>query len=191
MKNLKNIDKKKIGIIILLVLIVGLLVFGVIYAIKNHNRDDIKTYNNNNVKYTLSAGQLDGISQPEVKVDVKYYILPETKSTLEEINVDTLKRLFQTEKKSLVIVSREDCSACMEYKPMLTKVLEKLGMSAYEINLSKLSDDETKELFKYIDYQVTPATYVIANSKVNHILEGNVDEDTLISFIDYFYYRNN
>ncbi|MBE6158753.1 MAG: thioredoxin family protein [Firmicutes bacterium] len=191
MKNLKNIDKKKIGIIILLVLIVGLLVFGVIYAIKNHNRDDIKTYNNNNVKYTLSAGQLDGTSQPEVKVDVKYYILPETKSTLEEINVDTLKRLFQTEKKSLVIVSREDCSACMEYKPMLTKVLEKLGMSAYEINLSKLSDDETKELFKYIDYEVTPATYVIANSKVNHILEGSVDEDTLLSFIDYFYYRNN
>jgi hypothetical protein len=74
---------------------------------------------------------------------------------------------------------------------MLTNVLEKLGISAYEINLTKLSDDETKELFKYIDYEVTPATYIIANSKVNHILEGSVDEDTLLSFIDYFYYRNN
>ncbi len=191
MKNLKNIDKKKCMIIILLIVIVGLLIFGFIYAISNHNREDIKTFNSNDIKYTLSTGQLDGTKQPEVKVDVKYYILPETKSTLEEINVDTLKRLFQTEKKSIVIVSREDCSACIEYKPMLTNVLEKLGISAYEINLTKLSDDETKELFKFIDYEVTPATYVIANSRVNHILEGSVDEDTLISFIDYFYYRNN
>ena len=191
MKNLKNIDKRKCMIIVLLVLIVGLLIFGSIYAIKNHNRDDIKTFNSNDIKYTLTKGQLDGTKQPEVNVDVKYYILPETKSTLEEINVDTLKRLFQTEKKSLVIVSRDDCSACLEYKPMLTKVLDKYGISAYDINLSKLSENDIKELFNYIVYDVTPATYVIANSKVNHILEGSVDEDTLISFIDYFYYRNN
>jgi thiol-disulfide isomerase/thioredoxin len=191
MKNLKNIDKKKCMIILLLVVIVGLLIFGFIYAIKNHNREDIKTFNSNDIKYTLSKGQLDGTKQPEVKVDVKYYILPETNSTLEEINVDTLIRLFQTEKKSLVIVSRDDCSACQEYKPMLVKVLEKLGISAYEINLSKLGESDIKELFKYIDYEVTPATYVIANSKVNHLLEGSVDEDTLLSFIDYFYYRNN
>ena len=190
MKKIKNIDKKKCGIIVLLTLIVVLLIFGSVYAIKNHNREDIKTFNNNDVRYTLSSGQLDGVKQPEVNVEVKYYVLPETKSTLDEIHVDTLKKLFQNEKKSIVIVSRDDCSACSDYKPKLIKVLEKLGLSAYDLNLSKLSSEEVNELFKYIDFDGTPTTYIIANSKVNHMIEGSIDEDTIVSFIDYFYYRN-
>ena len=187
----KDINIKLYSIIAMFVIMVGLVIFEVIYAFKNYNRDDIYTVDTKGFQYTLQEGQLDGIEQPKVNVEVKYYILPEAKSTLEYINVDTLKKLFQNEKKSIVVYSDENCGNCARYLPKLEKILEALGYHAYVLDKSKLSADELSELLKYIDFEGTPTTYIIANSKVNHTLTGDVEEDVITSFIDYFYIRNN
>ena len=187
----KDMNIKFYAIIAIFVAMVGLIIFGVIYAIGHRNESDVYKVDTGNFRFTLDEDQLDGIKQPEVNVDVIYYTLPTTKSTLEYINVDTLKKLFQNEKKSIVVLSDEGCSNCAEYLPKLENSLNNMGYSAYVIDKSKLNSNELKELSNYIDYEGTPTTYIISNSKVHHVLTGNVDEDVAVAFIDYFYTRNN
>ena len=100
MRKIKNKDVKKYSIITMLVVIVILIIVGIIYAIKNYNRDDIVTVNTKDVKYTLSTNQLDGVEQPKVKVDVKYYVLPEAKNTLEFIDFKCSSNEFSISEKS-------------------------------------------------------------------------------------------
>ena len=189
--NFKKINIKVCIIVLMLVFMVGLLAYGVVYAINNHNRDDIMSVNSSDYKYTLNQGQLDGVSQPKVNLEIKYDKLPENKNTIDTISIATLKKLFQTSKKSIVVLTDDNCSFSQLYIPKLTRVLEKYNLHAYAVNLTTIKESEVKELFNYIDYEATPTTYIISNSKVNHTLTGDVDEESLISFLDYFYARNN
>ena len=191
MKKIKEMDVKKVSIIVLLVIMFCLVFFGVFYAIKNYNREDIVTIDTKDIKRTIGDGQLDSVSQPDVNVEVKYYVLPETKSTLEYINTDTLKKLFQNQTKSIVVVSDDTCTNCADYLPILESALKKYNLSAYIINLNDLDEKGIHELYQYVYYEGTPTTYIIQSSKVNHVLTGSVDEETILSFIDYFYIRNN
>ncbi len=191
MKKIKEKDMKKYGIIAMLVVIVILLGVGVVYAVKNYNKDDIVTVNTSDIKYTLSSNQLDSVKQPEVKVDVKYYVLPEAKNTLEYIDFNTLVKLFQNQKRSIVVLSDSTCSSCAEYLPLLTSALEKYNAHAYVIDFTKLAGYEVIDLKKYIAFEGTPTTYIISNSKVDHVLTGSADIETISAFVDYFYVRNN
>ena len=73
-------------------------------------------------------------------------------------------------------------------KGQIAALLRKI---AYKINISDLTNDELSELYNYIDFNGTPTTYIISNGKAIHTYTGTADQDTLSSFIDYFYIRNN
>ena len=191
MLKMKENKIKLIGISILLVAILGLVVYGVYYAIKNHNRSDIMTLDKIDASYTLSEDQLDTIKQPNVEEAVTLDTLPETTSTIQEVNLKTMEKLFKTSQKSILVLVKDGCSFCEDYLPKLKEALEYYEISAYEINISNLKQNEYNELFNYVDFEGTPTTYVIQNSKVLHTLTGTTDIETIISFIDYFYIRNN
>lgn len=186
-----NNNLKKYIIIIICILIIGLIVYGVFFAIKNHNRGDIKTVDNIKASYTINSDQLDSIKQPEVNEDVTLDSLPEAKNILQEIDVKTLKKLFKTSKKSILFLVKDDCQYCDAFLPIVNETLNDMNISAYKINVSEVTIAEYGELFNYINFEGTPTTYIIQNSKVLHTLTGGVDKDTLKSFIDYFYIRNN
>ena len=175
MRKIKNKDVKKYSIITMLVVIVILIIVGIIYAIKNYNRDDIVTVNTKDVKYTLSTNQLDGVEQPKVKF----------------IDFKTVIRLFQTEKKSILVLSDSTCSNCSAYLPVLTEALDSFNEHAYVLDMTEIDGTEVLELANYLAYDGTPTTFIISNSKVDHVLTGYSDLDTIKSFIDYFYIRNN
>ncbi len=182
-------NNKKYIIIILSIVLVGLIIFCFIYAIKNKNAEDIKKIDN--MKYTMQPNQLDSIKLPEVKVEVNSKTLPNTTSTLTDIDVSTLEKLFKTSEKSIVLLVKNDCSYCQEFEPRVKELLEKLKINAYRINISNYSDSDMAKLFDYLNFEGTPTTFVIENGKVNHTLSGVVDNDTFVAFIDYFYFRSN
>jgi len=187
-------DKNKIKlsiIYILLFVIFILLLVGVMYAIRNYNSDDIFTIENFDSTVTIASDQLDAISQPNPGLPLTLDSLPKTSNTIEDINVKTLKKLFQTTQKSLLLLVKDDCSYCSQYEPIITKVLEDNELNAYRINISDLSDKEMQEMINYIDYDGTPTTYVIKDGVAKHTITGIVDENTLNAFIDYFYTRDN
>ena len=178
-------------ILLLLIIVIGLTIFGIIYAIKNHNRSDILTIDNLIEKYTLSSDQLDAVVQPVNDLPLVYKELPKTTETINEIDYKTFKKIFQTDKKSILLLVKEGCSFCDKYLPVLENVLNELNIKIYKIDITKISKDNRKDIFNYIDFDGTPTTYIINSGKVTHTLTGSVDTETAKAFIDYFYIRNN
>ena len=175
----------------LLFIILCLVIFGVFYAIKNHNRSEIMTLDGTNVKHTINSNQLDQIDLPTNNLPLIYDKLPETNNTIEDIDFKTFKKLFQTKGKSILILVKDGCSFCDQYIPLANDLLNELNLNAYKINTTNLSDKNAKELYNYIDYDGTPTTYIINDGNAKHTLTGIVDKETLKAFIDYFYTRNN
>ena len=168
-----------------------LVIVGVTYALKNNNNDYVISSGDLPVTFTGSASNVDGITLPDPNVTVSTDTLPKTTGTLTTINFSTFKKLFQTSKKSILALEKTDCSYCEDYEPKFIAALEDLEVTAYKINLSDLTNDELSELYNYLDFNGTPTTYIIENGKAIHSYSGTADQDTLSSFIDYFYIRNN
>lgn len=178
-------------VLFLLLVIFTLTIYGVFYAIKNHNRSEIMTLDNIDIKRTISSDQLDTIKLPTVKLSLVYDKLPQTSGTITEINYKTFTKLFQTKGKSILILAKDGCAYCEEYLRVADELFNKLNINVYEINISKLDKKSSSDIFNYIDYDGTPTTYVIDNGTAKHTLTGLVDAETLNAFVDYFYTRNN
>ncbi|MBR1416665.1 MAG: thioredoxin family protein [Bacilli bacterium] len=186
-----NDKKKLITIICLLVVIFLLIIYAIYFAITHHNAEDIMKVDNLDAKYTLSNSQLDSIPQPNVNEEIILDTLPKANNIIENIDMKTIKQLFKTSKKSILVLVKDGCIYCEQYLPILEEVLKEFNMNAYKVNISTLNEEDFDILYDYLDYEGTPTTYIIQNSKVLHTLTGLTDKDTLKSFIDYFYIRNN
>ena len=182
---------KTIIIIILLLIVTGLVVYGVNYAIKNKNRDEITTLNDVQDKYTINKDQLDNVKLPVNDNPLVYNDLPEINNTIEDIDYKTFEKIFKSHGKSILILTKNDCSYCEDYLPIAEKSLNDNNIKAYKINVSNLSKKEKENIYQYIDYDGEPTTYYIVDGNAKHSLTGIVDKETLDAFIDYFYIRNN
>lgn len=191
MKKIKKNDLKIIMIIILLLISIFLIVYGVNFAIKNYNRDDIMTLKNFDAKYTINSNQLDNISMPTPHLKIIYSELPKTSNTIENIDLKTVKKLFQTDKKSILILVKDDCTYCDDLLKNFEEVLKNSNLNAYKINVDELTVNQLNELYNYINFDEAPTTYIINNANVKHSLSGTADKETINAFIDYFYIRNN
>ena len=178
-------------IIALLSVTVILTVFGTVYALKNNHKGYVISSGDLPVKFTADASQVDSITLPTPTVTVNLDTLPKTNGTLTDIDFKTFKLLFQTSKRSILTLEKDGCSYCQDFEPKFINALDYFKATAYKINISNLSEDELSEIYNYIDFTGTPTTYIISNGKAIHTYTGTADQDTLSSFIDYFYIRNN
>ena len=185
-------DKKQL-IAISIIGIVGivLIIYGVYYAFKHKDDGDTIGKGSINVQFTNDPSAIDAITQPTPDVKVTLTTSPETTGYLTEINLSTLKKLFETSNKSLLILVKDDCEYCKDFEPKYLEALKENSAYSYKINVSKLSGKDMSELYKYIDFTGTPTTYVIENGKATHTYTGRTDKDTISAFIEYFYVRNN
>jgi len=187
--NFKQLDKKYYLVGLLLIIIIGLLIYGVVFAFNHYNDSDKVKLNNIDGKYNLSSNQLDYLEQPNPNLKKISDSLPKVEDTITEIKVDTVKELFQTSKKSILVIVRNDCSYCQSFEPKLNEALKYYDVNAYKVNLS--NNKNNSDLFKYLDFDGTPATLIIDGSKVVHSLSGDTDIETIKAFIDYYYIREN
>lgn len=188
---MKKIDYKLLSIIILGIVLVGFIIYGVYYAINNYNAGQIVSVNENEVKYTLTSNQLDDLEQPKRDEVTKDKNLPDTNDTLTELDFKNFKNLFNTSKKSILILIRTGCSYCEKYEPILKEALDYYNIKAYKINISNIDDLDALKLYDYINFTGTPTTYIIEKGNVTHTITGSTDLDTTKAFIEYFYLNNN
>ncbi len=94
--------------------------------------------------------------------------------TLNEKSENEEKRLIQLKYSELeekvnnketfiLLLSQTDCSHCAQYKPILKKVLAKHNLYAYELEINKLTKEETAKLKDIANTSGTPTTIFIEN----------------------------
>src|SRR5699024_9308861 len=105
--------------------------------------------------YGNSLINQDKQPEPDVNVsdDTK---LPSLTDTLTNINYNDFKKLFESTKKSMVVVVKDGCSFCKAFLPTLEDALNSLEQKIYVLNTSNLSIDEKKDLGNYIYIEGTP-----------------------------------
>lgn len=181
---MKNNKLKIISVAVLTLLAVGLIVFTVYYLISNKDTNKVTTKFE---EATSHAKQIDQVPIKDIDSKVTLDTLPKTDGVLTELKFQDFTKLFQTSKRSVLVVTRTGCSYCEEFLPQLKTALGNLCISAYEVNMSNLGQNES--LGKYIVVTGTPITYIIENGNVTHTFSGSTDTKTIEAFLDLYYIR--
>ena len=184
--------RKDLILKVLMVLMIIMILGGCIYLFSQRNNLEQIDYPTIDEESDYGNSLIDQDKQPEPDVNVSDETkLPSLTDTLTNINYNDFKKLFESTKKSMVVVVKDGCSFCKAFLPTLEDALNSLEQKIYVLNTSNLSIDEKKDLGNYIYIEGTPTTYVIKNGSVTGAIEGNKSEEIIKSWIELFYVRNN
>ena len=179
---------RKIIIVILVITMFVFLGLGLNYMVKHYKKDEMNVKAQFDV-VTPSTAYIDKLEQPSPNEEITLDTLPDVSATLNDIDFKTMKKLFQTTKKSILIIKKDNCSYCEEFLPEASKALEEMDVVAYTLNLTNLTLNESKSLLKYIYFEGTPTTFIIDQGKVSHVFNGVTSIEALQAFIDLYYVR--
>lgn len=184
--------RKDLILKVLMVLMIIMILGGCIYLFSQRNNLEQIDYPTIDEESDYGNSLINQDKQPEPDVNVSDDTeLPSLSDTLTNINYNDFKKLFESTKKSMVVVVKDGCSFCKAFLPTLEDALNSLEQKIYVLNTSNLSIDEKKDLGNYIYIEGTPTTYVIKNGSVTGAIEGNKSEEIIKSWIELFYVRNN
>ena len=82
-------------------------------------------------------------------------------SYLIELNKNELKEKIDNKDSFILVVSREGCSHCAEYIPILKNVLEEDKVTAYIVDIAKFSKEDNTYLNSIANVSGTPTTLFI------------------------------
>ena len=112
-----------------------------------------------------------------------------TEEHVEEITYSEFKDKVDGKNKSVILVGRNDCSHCVSYKPVITKVAEEYDFTVYYINTNNIENVEDEEaLWNFLGANGTPTTAVVANGNLVAMREGEITRSDLIAFLKANYF---
>ena len=128
---------------------------------------------------------LTGEKKPELNIELPIALSGEAGFT--EITYSEYDEKLNTEAPFVVVLVRDGCDWCTEYKPILTEVADEYSLPIYYINLSNLTSEESSALSKSNSYLKkeqwgTPTTLFIYGNTVVDSIGGYVDKDTFVEF---------
>ena len=85
----------------------------------------------------------------------------EQKGELVVLSFDELQAKIDNKDSFILVVTQTTCSHCAEYRPILTAVLEKYNVVAYEIESDKLTTEERGLMNDIANVSGTPTTIFI------------------------------
>ncbi|MEG2351203.1 MAG: thioredoxin family protein [Bacilli bacterium] len=100
-----------------------------------------------------------------------------------KISLNDFKQMIVDKKSFAIYVGNDSCSACVAYKPTLTKVANEHKLTIYYLDNSKLSSDEFKDFSNYLNVTGTPTIAFIENGEEETSLNritGVTDEKSTI-----------
>lgn len=133
---------------------------------ENNNKDNVVDDNIHNEKEEIETGKADEYSN------------------IREINYSVLEGMLLEEHSFILLVSQTGCSHCESYRPVLNKVLKENKITAYEIDIRKLTEKERKSFNEFATVSGTPTTIFVKNGQEESIpyrLIGNVSSDKIVS----------
>ena len=120
---------RKIIIVILVITMFVFLGLGLNYMVKHYKKDEMNVKAQFDV-VTPSTAYIDKLEQPSPNEEITLDTLPDVSATLNDIDFKTMKKLFQTTKKSILIIKKDNCSYCEEFLPEASKALEEMDVVA-------------------------------------------------------------
>lgn len=105
---------------------------------------------------------------------------------LKEISLEDLYNKTKNEETFILEISQDGCSHCASFTPVFTKVLEDYNVTAYNLNMSRLSEDEYNKFIEEFNNNEdlgTPTVMFFTNgyekTKMNRII-GSASEKEII-----------
>ena len=112
-----------------------------------------------------------------------------TEEHVEEITYSEFKDKVEGKNKSVILVGRNDCSHCVSYKPVITKVAEEYDFTVYYINTNNIKEEsDFNALWDFLGANGTPTTAVVAEGKLVAMHEGEMTRSDLIAFLKANYF---
>ena len=97
-------------------------------------------------------------------------------------NIDDFEVKVAEGKNMLVIISSDTCYYCVTFEPILNEVLVGEKAKAIRLNITNMTNAETKRLRNYYAFKAAPTLLYIKNGEVVADFEGFMDKDTLTNW---------
>lgn len=104
-------------------------------------------------------------------------------SNIVNLDIEMLKNKIDNHESFVLIISRDDCSHCIAYLPVVNKVGKQYGITFYDISQTDLSNDDLTYLRNIANISGTPTTVFIIDGEEKNIdnrLKGEVKEYRLV-----------
>ena len=113
-----------------------------------------------------------------------YIINKNTTGELKKITYKELVKKEENEEDLVLIISRTNCSHCIEYKPKVETIAKKYNIIIYYLDFDEETESDTKELLNNFNLDgSTPITLFIKDGKETSVLkrlEGDVEKENVI-----------
>ena len=110
-----------------------------------------------------------------------------SESYLKDLSYEELNKKLSDKETFFFVVTQDGCSHCENFLPVLENLLNDKKVIGYNLNTSKLSEEQNKEFDEKYNVTGTPTTIFIKDGKEVSILQrlvGNVSKDKLISKLE-------
>lgn len=97
-------------------------------------------------------------------------------SSLVNIKVSDLETKIENKDTFILVLSQTGCSHCEQYLPELNRTLSEYNLKAYVLNITGISESESKKLSQYVNFNGTPTTVFFTDG---------VEKTTLNRFVGY------
>lgn len=77
---------------------------------------------------------------------------------LEDVSLSQLDTKITNKESFVLVITQTGCSHCEQYLPELNKTLEEYDLKANVLNITNLSEEDSKKLSSYVNFSGTPTT---------------------------------
>lgn len=129
-----------------------------------------------------------------IAAGVAFFILTSTNnSNVKVLKINELKEKINNKESFILVISRDDCTHCKSYLPVINKIGKEHNVTFYDISQTGLNDEDTKYLKNVANIDGTPTTVFIVNGEeksTTNRLVGNVPEYRVIEKLKAMGYIN-
>lgn len=180
-ENIGKLDKENKGIILGLTITIALVIIGcLIYVMANINKEDsLEKEFIDNPKYK----NIEVVGDDEEETTSKSFKDADY-SNITNTNIDDFEVRVAEGQDMLAIISSDTCFYCVTFEPTLNEVLVAKKDKAIRLNITNMTDKETKRLRNYYAFKAAPTLLVIRKGEVVSDYEGAMDKETLEKWYD-------
>lgn len=156
----------------------------------NVSRDEFGTPLTVLVKDGEVIDSLNGFTDENDVLDfLKEYniVSKDSKLTLNYVDYNGYKSVVKSSEQKILVLGQTTCSHCIKVKPILSNISKEYGITINYLDITKLSDEESGKLSKYLPYLGendwgTPLTLIVKNGEVIDSVNGELDHDGYVEF---------
>lgn len=88
----------------------------------------------------------------------KFAFSKSSNTSLVDIKVSDLESKIENKDTFILVLSQTGCSHCEQYLPELDRTLLEYDLNAYVLNITNISEDDSKKLAQIVNFSGTPTT---------------------------------